>query len=89
MGDLVGIEPTPEWYETRVITIGQDDGPVIFLVPFFTGLAQKKFHFGHFPCLPLHTTVWEIVSLSAVKVLDARCRFLSTHTHTHTPHYHI
>ena len=42
MGGLVGIEPTPEWYETRVITIGPDDSPVIFPLPFFIRLFQKK-----------------------------------------------
>ena len=41
MWDLVGIEPTPYWYETRVITIRPDDSPVIFPVPFFKGLFQK------------------------------------------------
>ena len=41
MGDLVKIEPTPQNLETRVITIGPDDGPVIFPVPFFIGLFQK------------------------------------------------
>ena len=82
MADLVGIKPTPQWYETRVITIGPDNGPAIFPVPFFKGLFQKnKIHFNCFPCLPLDTTVWEIVSLSTVKGLDACCRFLSTHTH--------
>ena len=82
MGDLVGIEPTPQNHETRVITIGPDDGPAIFPVPFFIGLFQKKIHCTRFPCLPLDTTVWEIVSLSTVKVLDACYRFLSTYTHT-------
>ena len=42
MADLVGIKPTPQNHETRVITIGRDDGPVIFPVPLFTGLFQKK-----------------------------------------------
>ena len=72
MGDLVGIEPTPQRYETRVRTIGPDDSAAIFPVPFFTGLFQKnKIHFTRFPCLPLDTTVWETLSLSTVKVLDA------------------
>ena len=53
MGDLVGIEPTPQNHETRVITIGLDDGPVIFPVPFFTGLFQKiKFTVPAFPVYP-------------------------------------
>ena len=42
MGDLVEIEPTPRWHETRVITIGPHDGAAIFPVPFFTCLFQKK-----------------------------------------------
>ena len=41
MGDLVGIEPTPQNHKTRVITIGPDDGPVIFPVPFFTASSKK------------------------------------------------
>ena len=53
MGDLVGIEPTPQNHETRVITIGPDDDPVIFPVPFFTGLFQKiKFTVPAFPLYP-------------------------------------
>ena len=42
-----------------------------------------KIHCTRFPCLPLDTTLWEKVSLSTVKVLDAGYLCLSTHTHTH------
>ena len=66
MGDLVGIEPIPQNHETRVITIGPDDGPVIFPAPFFTGLFQKINSLYQLSPLPLDTTVWEIVSLSTV-----------------------
>ena len=53
MGDLVGIEPTPQRQETRVITIGPHDGPVIFVVPFFTCLFRKiKFIVPAFPVYP-------------------------------------
>ena len=58
MGDQVGIEPIPQWYETRVITIGPDDGPAIFPVPFFTVLFQKiKFTLPAFPVYPGHHSV--------------------------------
>ena len=53
MGDLVRIEPTPQWYETRVITIGPDDGPAIFPVPTFKGIFKKiKFTLSAFPVYP-------------------------------------
>ena len=53
MGDLVGIEPTPQNHESRVITIGPHDGPVIFPVLFFTCLFQKiKFTVPAFPVYP-------------------------------------
>ena len=82
MRDLVGIEPTPHRYETRVITIGPDDGPVIFPVPFYRGLFQKiKFTLPAFLVYPWTPHCGEIVSVSAVKVLGACYRFLSTHTH--------
>ena len=53
---------------------------------FYRPLPKNKIHCTHFPCLPVDTTVWEMVSLSTVKVLDARYRFLSTYTHTTVSH---
>ena len=41
MGDLVGIEPTTQNHETMVITIGPDDGPVIFPVQFFKASSKE------------------------------------------------
>ena len=82
-GGLLGIEPSPQWYETRVITIGPNDTPAIISGSVFYRLLPKnKIHFTRFPCLPLDTTIWETLSLSTVKVFDARYHFLITHTHT-------
>ena len=53
MKDQVGIKPTPQYYETRVTTVGPDDGPVIFPVPFFIGPFQKiKFTLPALPVYP-------------------------------------
>ena len=72
MGDLVGTEPIPpesrdedynHWTRRRS---GDISGSF-----FYRPLPKNKIHCTSFPCLSLDTTVWEIVSLSTVKVLDA------------------
>ena len=50
---------------------------------FLQASSKIEIHFTRFPCLPPDITLWEIVSLSTLKVFDACYRFLSTHTHTH------
>ena len=60
-------------------TTGPDDGPAIHPVPFIQASLKNNIHFTRFPYLALDIIVWEIVSLSTVKVFDACYRFLSTH----------
>ena len=78
----MGIEPGPkksrdEGYNHWTRRRSGDISGSVFYRP-----LPKKNHCTSFPSLPLDTTVWGILSLSTVNVLDVCYRFLSRYTHT-------
>ena len=74
MGDVPGFEASPHWDETRWLSIGPRDCPVIFQVPCFIALFENIYFLPVFPAYPFFFINGPVHNVPRATVGQVQCK---------------